>query len=126
MKIYADYYFYKNEYGGTLLPGADDLAADHKKEFRDASALIDQYTFGKAASLDPVPDYIKYCCCELAEASYTMSKLRDNAGKSSESVQGWSVSYVSAADADKELKLQSKEIIYKWLYNSGLLYSGVE
>ena len=125
MNIYADYVYYKDEYGGSVLYDADNSNNAFVKEFREASVIIDQNTFDRVSSLDSVPEEVKNCCCELAEVVAQKEKaLKQSSGKTSESVQGWSVSFQSRDDIIKEFKTQVRETIFKWLYNTGLLYAG--
>lgn len=89
-------------------------------------AVIDRYTHGNIDSAD-VPEQVKYCCCELAEiiSKSDSSKASKKDGISGESVQGWSQSYESSESRKNALRSSQKECIYKWLSNTGLLYSGV-
>ena len=112
MTVYADYNFYTNEY--LAGKSAAVTAADFTFYARQASAVIDRYTHGNI-NADCVPEQVQYCCCEAAQKS----------GISSESVQGWSQSYESSENRKNALSSAQRECIYKWLANTGLLYSGV-
>ena len=124
MTVYADYDFYTNEY----LAGrsAAVTAADFPYYARQASAEINRYTHGNI-NADDIPDGVRFCCCELAEliCSSETSEAAQKAGISSESVQGWSQSYESSETRKTALRSSQRECIYKWLSNTGLLYSGV-
>jgi len=124
MTAYADY----NYYTTTYLAGksAAVTAADFPYYAKQASAVIDRYTHGNIDSAD-VPDAVRECCCELAEiiSKSDSSKASKKDGISSESVQGWSQSYESSESRKNALRSSQKECIYKWLSNTGLLYSGV-
>lgn len=124
MTVYADYNFYTNEY--LAGKSAAVTAADFTFYARQASAVIDRYTHGNI-NADSVPEQVQYCCCELAELIHTAdtSEAAKKAGISSESVQGWSQSYESSDARKTALKSSQRECIYKWLANTGLLYSGV-
>lgn len=122
MTIYADENFYADEYlaGKTAV-----ITAAYTYYFREASRIIDVYTFGNIDA-DNVPEDVRMCCCELAELICRFDTEQDgHAGKASESVQGWSVSYTSASDSKTQLDAQTRDVVYKWLSGSGLLYSGV-
>lgn len=124
MTAYADY----NYYTVTYLAGktAAVTAAEFPYYANQATALINQYTFGNI-NADDVPDEVKMCCCNLVDELHSMatSETAGKAGISSESVQGWSVSLESTEARKNAVKSAQKDIIKQWLYNTGLLYSGV-
>ena len=124
MTVYADYNFFTNEY--LAGKSAAVTAADFTFYARQASAVIDRYTHGNINAGD-VPEQVQYCCCELAELIHTAdtSEAAQNSGVASESVQGWSKSYESTEARKVALAAAQKDCIYKWLSNTGLLYSGV-
>lgn len=122
MNVYADEKFYTEEY----LSGKDAvISSNHRYFFREASLMINQYTFG---NIDPenIPQSVKMCCCELAESIFSRDRiLSKNNGISSESVGGWSVNYASSSDVNSEFKKTVKNIIFKWFADADLLYRGV-
>ena len=123
MNIYADESFYKDEY---LLDRAAVITTAYAYFFREASSIIDAYTFG---NIDPdnVPETVKMCCCEIAESIQSRDKqLLESGGVQSESVSGWSKTYSSSNDIQTAFEASCKYIVYKWLAGSGLLYSGVK
>lgn len=124
MTVYADYNYYTTEY--LAGKSAAVTAADFPYYARQASTLIDQYTHGNIDA-ENVPEQVQYCCCELAEQIYATdtSEASQKDGISSESVQGWSQSYESSETRKTALRSSQRECIYKWLSNTGLLYSGV-
>jgi len=66
------------------------------------------------------------CCCEIAETLYRDELVQQESnGVSSESVAGWSKSYEDSESRRTALKSLQRDCIYKWLGNTGLLYSGV-
>lgn len=123
MNVYTDEDFYNNAYlcGKTAV-----IKSDCRYFFREASLIIDRYTSGK---IDPenVPQAVKMCCCELAENIFSRNRiLSKNDGISSESVGGWSVSYTSQSDVNSDFRKTVKEIVFRWLSDTGLLFRGVE
>ena len=124
MTVYADYTYYTTEY--LAGKSAAVTAADFPYYAKQASAVIDQYTYGNV-NAESIPEEVKNCCCELVEQSYKAdtSESAGKAGISSESVQGWSVSYESSEARKTATQNAQKDVIRKWLYNTGLLYSGV-
>ncbi len=92
---------------------------------RQASQIIKQYTFTNIDE-NHIPDEVKMCCCELAETLYRDELAQQQSdGVSSESVAGWSKSYEDTASRRTALKSSQRDCVYKWLGNTGLLYSGV-
>lgn len=92
---------------------------------RQASQIIKQHTFDNIDE-NNIPDEVKMCCCELAEMIYSDERSEQkNGGVSSESVQGWSKSYEDTESRKTALRSAQRDCIYKWLGNSGLLFSGV-
>ena len=90
-----------------------------------ASQIIKQYTFTNIDE-NHIPDEAKMCCCELAETIYRDELSRQQSdGVSSESVAGWSKSYEGTESRKTALKNSQRDCVYKWLGNTGLLYSGV-
>lgn len=119
---YTDEEFYTNEY----LAGRKAIITTAFPYYaRQASQLIKQYTFDNIDE-NNIPESVKMCCCELAELIFNDERSdNQNGGISSESVQGWSRSYESTESRKTILRNAQRDCIYKWLGNSGLLFSGV-
>ena len=93
---------------------------------RQASQVIDVYTFGRLKTLLEVPEPVRLCCCELAEVICQQEKRnREAAGKTSEKVGTYSVSFSSAAEARQAADREQRGIVMKWLADTGLCYQGV-
>ena len=121
--IYADEAFYKEEY---LLDRKPVIRSGFSYYARQASQLIDQYTFGRIANLSEVPECVRMCCCELAETGYQVEKQREAAGgKTSEKIGTYSVSYGTAQESAAAETQAQKNIVMKWLGETGLCYQGV-
>ena len=69
MTVYADYNYYTTEY--LAGKSAAVTAADFPYYAKQASAVIDQYTFGNI-NAETVPDEVKMCCCDLVEQSHAV------------------------------------------------------
>ena len=69
---------------------------------------------------------VKMCCCELAQEIYRDKvSNKEIAGKTSEKVGSYSVTYESAEAKEKQLSANKRRIIYFWLAETGLLFAGV-
>ncbi|MBO5198055.1 MAG: hypothetical protein J6B85_05985 [Lachnospiraceae bacterium] len=124
MRIYADDTFYQESY----LEGRQPVIRTGFSFYvREASRILDQYTFGRLNELDEVPDDVKLCCCELAELGYRQDERerQTEGGKTSEKVGTYSVTYASEQTAEQETASGIRCILAKWLGNTGLLYQGV-
>lgn len=120
--MFTDYSYYLNDY----LCGTSALLDEKSCSFwlRKAQQRITQYTHGNIDE-SAVPDCVKLCCCELAEYLFKAEKSRPQTGVSSESVGDVSVSY-KQEDFSRILSRDVREIIYRYLADTGLLFGGVE
>lgn len=123
--IYADYDYYKNEFGGSVLPESSFVRA-----VKIASQYMDMFTFNRITEEDMV-DAIRDCTCDMAETAYRiMLKKDENNTIKSESNDGYSVTYVTeqADGQDKNLLLKDKlyHICKVYLLHTGLMCCEVE
>jgi hypothetical protein len=117
MPNYADYAYYVGTYKGAVIDTASfDLYA------RKATQEIKKYTFDRVDEAN-IPDDVKMCCCEVAEAIHKADQ-EDTQGIASEKVGEYSVSYVSPEAKEKMLSISVYSIINNWLVMTGLLYRG--
>lgn len=125
--IYADYEYYKDEYGGNMIS-----ENDFKMVAVKASERINAMTFGRLEN--GIPDIhsekIRRCCCELAENihKYGNTYGAENMAVSSEKIGAYSIDYKSTAEqisAVLALDDICNEIIRRHLSRTGLLYRGM-
>lgn len=90
---------------------------------RAATQKIKLYTFDNVDE-NNIPEAVKMCCCEIAEKLYSYERSGGEAGVASESVGGWSKSFESAEAKHRALDVCVRDIVYKWLTGTGLLYRG--
>lgn len=122
--IYADEKFYVANY---LLGRKPVISAGFPFYARQASQVIDQYTFGRVKKLAEIPDAVGMCCCELAEAEYSREKQKKEAGgKTSEKIGTYSVSFGSEKETSESMAREQRGIVMKWLVDTGLCYQGVD
>lgn len=120
---YAAEQDYQNEY---LMGRKPVIRTGFDYYARQASQIIDQYTFGRLKNIPEVPEPVKMCCCELSEEIYQQEKQnREAAGKTSEKVGTYSVSFSSAAEARQVADREQRGTVMKWLADTGLCYQGV-
>ena len=122
--IYADYEIYTATYGGTQIQEADWV-----KAAREASAYIDQLTFGRLQGHpERVTEEVQMAVCAAAEVvgRYEAALAQHTAGIASESVGGQSVSYRSGTEqaAGKRAEINQAASLYLPLSHP-LRYAGV-
>lgn len=129
MTAYTDYRYYADIFGGTLIP-----EVDFDRSVATAGLYIDRFTFGRIA--DENRDAIKGlqdCACDMAESVYKMlysSTAAPGSGeKKSETIDGYSVSYVTAQKDGEDIRAALSRNLYAiatlYLSGSGLLFAGV-
>lgn len=122
--IYADEGFYKEKY---LLGRNPVIGVGFPFYARQASQIINQYTFNRLLGVKEIPEEVQMCCCELAEAEYLQKQLqKTSGGKTSEKIGTYSVSYGTAQESAQAAAKEQYSIIMKWLADTGLCYQGVE
>lgn len=93
--INVDFAFYSDDYNGTVIPDDSFPAC-----VRDAEAFVNQITFGRIHKYDLREDdlvCVKKAICAVAEFDV---KEEERRGKSSESNDGYSVSYSDSSEAE--------------------------
>lgn len=120
---YADEGFYTDRY---LLGRKPVISAGFDFYSRQASQVIDSYTFGRLKQTAKIPEAVRLCCCELAEAEFSREKQkRDSGGKTSEKIGTYSISFASSGESDSAYAGEQEAIVMKWLGGTGLCYQGV-
>ena len=125
---YVNFEFYKKEYKGTLISASDDFESALIK----AQSKVDHYTSQRLKNSAEIPIEVKMCCCELCELEFQNTQAAKNVqnanGVKSESVGGWSKTYEGTSEKQariKNLAIECQEVITRWLYDTGLLYGGL-
>lgn len=108
--MYADYVFYADNFGGSIIPQA---AFNHWSV--RASLYLDAVTQHR---ITDVTDEIQMACCEIAELYY---KAELNGGQivASESVGSWSRTFVAGGVKSQEQLLYDTALLY--LAGTGLM-----
>ena len=135
--IYADYSYYTDSFGGSVIP-----ESAWNRTAGKASDYLDAATFGRLADgiPDSYADSVKRCECEIAEylCTYAESLMKAGTGqagaKSYEQIGSYAVNYASVSDSISSLLNGSsagldsliQEIILKHLGRTGLLYRGID
>lgn len=120
MTAYADYAFYTDKYLGRIIPNENDFAYYALR----ASEIIDSKTFGR---IGEITSAVKMACCAAADELYSDASARAKAasGVSSESVDGYSVSYRAYnTEAEKAAEKRANAAIKRYLGSTGLMFRG--
>lgn len=126
MASYADYTYYLDTYGGTIIP-----AEAFEKAMRDASREVNRYTLERAeavlaANSDlSLIEKIKFAACAAAEVIYQYgNQIMGRRDIASESVGDHSVSYLSADQLRANEVHAITETIEGYLGLTGLMFLG--
>jgi len=126
MASYADYTYYLDTYGGTIIP-----AEAFEKAMRDASREVNRYTLERAeavlaANSDlSLIEKIKFAACAVAEVIYQYgNQIMGRRDIASESVGDHSVSYLSADQLRANEVHALSETIEGYLGLTGLMFLG--
>ena len=129
--MYASYNYYESGY----LLGRDPKLSEDDVPFweKQAERVLNQYTFSRLVSnFGLITDEVKDCTCELAELLYQADKSAQQAAEQGGILQSYSndgesgtfdVSQSTFTEEGKAKK--TREIVYRYLGNTGLLYTGV-
>lgn len=110
---YADYAYYKTDFGGNIIPSETDFNGVIGK----ASAYVDRITFGRAKE-KAESEEVKKAACAVAEV---MCQNDSHYGISSENNDGYSITYLN--NSAKEQR-DRKRAAYLFLSDE-LIYRGV-
>lgn len=118
MKLYADFEFYQNQFGGTAITEENQF----KRQAIEACCLIDEMTFGRIKKAD---EDVKMAVCAVAEIGYKEYRQENEAQIASESVGPHSVSYAKQIKSRDDFLSEKRNVIRHFLMHSGLLYRGI-
>lgn len=131
--MYVDYAYYTSEYLLGKAPAVPE------SEFRfwekQARGVIDMHTFGRL-TVEPslISDEVKDCACAITELLYKANSVSEQA--LSEGAPGPLTSYSNDGESgsfdlkesiytESGKKAEARRLVYQYLGNTGLLYSGL-
>ena len=123
---YAEHDFYLNTYFGDVVTDSDAF----KRLSTRASEWLDHFTMHKIDQSD-ISDAVRLATCAMTEVLYYEElRKKSNSGReiASESNDGYSVTFASASDAERNKQTQSELYLsaYKYLSQTGLMDFGVD
>lgn len=116
---YADYTYYANSFLGTAIAESNFPALANR-----ASAVIDQITFGRAASDTTNANAIKNAMCAVAEELQKQDAQKNVDGIASESQGNYSVTYLANSNRSKSNIQKCADAARVWLANTYLMFAG--
>lgn len=129
--MYVPYSYYVSEY----LMGRKPKIPEEDFQFweKQAERVLNQYTFSRLVSdFGLVTDDVKECTCELVELLYQADKSTQQAAEQGGVLQSYSNDGESGTfDLSQSIFTEegkarkTKEIIHRYLGDTGLLYQGV-
>jgi len=119
MSAYVDFTYYTTSYLGVLI-----AESDFPRLALRASAIVDQVTFGRAATDTDNTTAIKNATCAVAEEIFAFEQSGSVDGIQSESIGQNSVTYTQYGA--RNLSAQQKYSIAAYLYlaSTGLMFKG--
>lgn len=123
---YAEHDFYLNTYFGDVVTDSDAF----KRLSTRASEWLDHFTMHRIDQAN-VSDAVRLAVCSMAEVLYYEDlRKKANSGReiASESNDGYSVTFASASDAERNKQTQTELYLsaYKYLSQTGLMDFGVD
>lgn len=123
---YAEHDFYLNTYFGDVVTDSDTF----KRLSTRASEWLDHFTMHRIDQAN-VSDAVRLAVCSMTEVLYYEDlRKKANSGReiASESNDGYSVTFASASDAERNKQTQTELYLsaYKYLSQTGLMDLGVD
>ncbi len=111
---YADYTYYKDIYLGTM------PEEDYKRLSQQASAYIDNITFGRASKNQPekILSKIKDACCAVSDV---LHQKQSGGEIVAQRVGSWSKEFASSGKTSEQ---KQYEAAHMYLAMTGLMYQG--
>jgi len=116
---YADYAYYTGTYLGTAI-----AESDFPQLALRASQVVDNLTFGRAATDTENTNAIKNAMCAVAEELQKQDKSDGADGIASESQGNYSVSYVATSNRSKSSQTKLQDAAALWLQGTFLMFDG--
>lgn len=129
--MYADYHYYASGYLLGRSPAVPETEFPYWE--KKAEQALNQRTFSRlVADCNLITDQVRDCVCELTELLYQADKSAQKAAEQGGVLQSYSndgesgtfdLSQSTFTEEGKQKK--TREIIYRYLGHTGLLYQGV-
>lgn len=120
--MYVTYDYYKNTFGGSAISETEFNSLE-----REARKRLDGFTFNRIKNDNTlITDDVKECLCVMMEKKQAIDNQTETGTKASETVGNYSVTYVNPTDANTTLSSKLYEVAKLYLWETGLLYRGLD
>lgn len=119
--MYVTYDYYTTTYGGNTIP-----SSDFNNFEREARRKLDEFTFNRIKKDNTlIDDDVKECLCVMMEKQYSVENQLEN-NIASETVDRVTTTYVTNADMNTTLSNKLYSVAKSYLWETGLLYRGLD
>jgi len=122
-------YITENEYKELL--GTESIPDNFNNLDIQASALINKKTFGRI-NISAIPEQVKYVTCLVINLEQNkISRIQETGNLKSQSIEGWSESYSTTEEIEKDFNAEVDSILRQYLYGligtdgKPLLFKGI-
>lgn len=121
-------YITEKEYKDLL--GVQSVPSNFERLIIEASEYINAKTFGRIDE-NNIPEKVKFVTCLIINNLDEKENQKSQVNLKSESLEGWSRTYATPLEVERDFEVKNREILNQYLWNvigkdgNPLLYTGV-
>lgn len=121
-------YITEKEYKDLL--GVQSVPSNFERLIIEASEYINGKTFGRIDE-NNIPEKVKFVTCLIVNNLNDKENQKSQVNLKSESLEGWSRTYATPLEVERDFEVKNREILNQYLWNvigkdgNPLLYTGV-
>ena len=121
-------YITEKEYKDLL--GVQSVPSNFERLIIEASEYINGKTFGRIDE-NNIPEKVKFVTCLIINNLNDKENQKSQVNLKSESLEGWSRTYATPLEVERDFEVKNREILNQYLWNvigkdgNPLLYTGV-
>ena len=121
-------YITEKEYKDLL--GVQSVPSNFERLIIEASEYINAKTFGRIDE-NNIPEKVKFVTCLIVNNLNDKENQKSQVNLKSESLEGWSRTYATPLEVERDIEVKNREILNQYLWNvigkdgNPLLYTGV-
>lgn len=121
-------YITEKEYKDLL--GVQSVPSNFERLIIEASEYINAKTFGRIDE-NNIPEKVKFVTCLIVNNLNEKENQKSQVNLKSESLEGWSRTYATPLEVERDFEVKNREILSQYLWNvigkdgNPLLYTGV-
>ena len=121
-------YITEKEYKDLL--GVQSVPSNFERLIIEASEYINGKTFGRIDE-NNIPEKVKFVTCLIINNLNDKENQKSQVNVKSESLEGWSRTYATPLEVERDFEVKNREILNQYLWNvigkdgNPLLYTGV-